>query len=1431
MGFWDAANSAPSSPSALPSGGAGASSFWNEPSASTAQTTVGQSEVPDSPGNPLSYIGGTLMHIVTGVPELLKGLWTIGKSTAEDALAGFEQIMPGPKYSPELRVEQQGYNWGNIVRAAPHMLQQDYASRYGFHGLDEVKDQVYSNPLGYILDALMVSGAAATGAKVAGKAGLISEEAVAAVRGITPTAEAAMAGQKPVTNVMGLLGKLPDTPVQSFASDITAGPLEGAMGITTSFSSLKRMIQNTIINKTLSRSSEAASGLIENSQWSRLGIPEDNIALQAQAIERVAASAQAGLNIIKPQAEKFVASRAARYISGLSKTAFYGDRNAMIQKLHGILGTTEGKDWQLVQDIMGTNDYFEAQLRGEVIAPRGLPSSAAIDVEAGLGDIVKYGPTDVPMVTATDPAARVSTMEAIQGFFNNTPDTPGQYFTTPHSIGRQAGENSTTMRYTGLVGDIKDAPNAARQYAQASGDTLLGVRNTLADQESAWNGLDYFFQKPTGQVYSINIADQNLFDAQKLVSAINDHVQKWTGVEISLETEGAQVLKELGGDIEMGLGAEDAAKMARLDQIGKLTSNLKEELEAATMRAQRIWDHPMRNFNGGYEGFGENAEKVDQIFNWSEEYLQQNMVKLWNPNWATGILKPDGSLEMLKGPYTVAMNRAFMPQKLEALHSIMEWGQDKIAQIIKDAMAEGVYSTDEIVDNIGEFLSEVGHMPRDSVKNALMIPTDKDVARAIFGSAEQGQVVTSPMAVTRMREIADEAFTGAAGEAPTRARNLPIQDPDQAAKLVIKRLSQEVRTPILKGEIDGQLLEDWGWKTFAESSPQIPGYYPHIRAGSNSGLWWKGSTMKTPQMAFSKGFKGYLMESGRVEADVFKSYAFRGYQILRHQELIDQFERLRPMAREMSQKELMLVQSGARGLDGEVLFSPDFAKSQLELHSTLLDNIHDGVKDGALYEDAARDAIQGINDELQAMTTDALAGAKVYALPQHVADQFKTGFLQGFSPARMRMFWDKPRDLWISSVLGLNPRWFIYRTMGNIVFTGIQHPLDIPRLFGWARAKNNDLIQMLMEDAKMPDGSSVLDSMSRGYASGEMQKLGFINAEAKVGKLGTPAIAQRLRLWGSAADEFPRMTRALDAVYESRLAKIPRGVSAFTTRKVNILEQAERRGVGLGAMARETASGLDSNITLARRIATEGFDPQMINRMMGEANWTLGNYTNLSPLERDVVRRFLMPFYPFYRHMLKFATRMPWDHPLKSAVLQHLHDIDEDMGPHLPDYLGGGVYIGNIGGLPSYWNITHWNPVSELSVPEASPMTFIDPRIKMAIQAMTGTDEFMRPYHADNVYTAPNGTEMIRTSSGWQRFEGIQHEPWLEMFMSLYGGPGAQALNPHGYNVPAWKAAAGQAGFSLSQYDVLGNALRDLEATQAAYSSSSARQVPTSFGS
>lgn len=114
--------------------------------------------------------------------------------------------------------------------------------------------------------------------------------------------------------------------------------------------------------------------------------------------------------------------------------------------------------------------------------------------------------------------------------------------------------------------------------------------------------------------------------------------------------------------------------------------------------------------------------------------------------------------------------------------------------------------------------------------------------------------------------------------------------------------------------------------------------------------------------------------------------------------------------------------------------------------------------------------------------------------------------------------------------------------------------------------------------------------------------------------------------------------------------------------------------------------------------------------------------------------------------------------------------------------------------------------------------------------AASGTNEFNQPYHADNVYTAPNGVEMIRTATGWQEFEGIQHEPWIDMLMSMYSGPGAQSINLRGYNSPWWKEVAGQAGVSLSQRNLLEDFLRNVEAKQAAESSSSAAEVPLTWG-
>lgn len=1496
-GFWDALNTAPSSPSALPTGGAGANTFWDPPSSSTTQAAPGSDPsdqhlegVEDSPGNPLSYAFGLVKNTVMDIPDVLKGLWAVGKATVGDALGAIGQATPGTFWGEE-QVQKHGYAWGNIARATvgwgdrESVLLEDYKSRYGFNGLEEVKDQLYSNPLSYILDALAVAGGASVAAKTGAKLGMVSEGTATAIRGISPQAEALgrlTGAGRPVTPVVSLTSDVGKTPVEAFASTIKPVTQAGAVvpgieGISTNVNWLKRAIQNTVINKALTRSTDDVKRLVESEQWNRLGVAPDNLGLQKQVRERLTMGAQEGLRVMRPIPEKFVANRAARYISGLAKQDFYGARNAMIQSLRTILdpeqtGAWKGKNWKLVKDIMGTNDYFEQQLRGMNVPPGGFAPSTSVDFEAGRG-LYHFSDFDTPDV-GVEPTARRQIAEAVQNYFNNTEEVAPISFTTPHST-----DLGKSMRYTGLIGDMQDAPNVARDIAAKNGWELLGVRNYIGDaSQPAWNGMHYFFRSQDGNVFEINIADQQLYDAQRIASVINDHINSQLGIKAGYDTETARqmaTLEELGITPETA-SVEDAARLLELENVRKLSDVMAEELDAAVLWRNRIWDHPMRRFNSERdesgarrygEQYGEHAEMVDQLFNWTTEWnLIPGMVKNWRKDWQKGIRRADGSLETIRGPFTTAINRAFMPQKLEAMHHILEFGREDIAKNIRENISGSgglppVLDTESLVLNIMELLEQNYHMPRKAIRDALLTPTDADVAKAMRAAAQEGDLPYSPAARRRIQEMAQDideldrpmAYPGrrsvggewrargfsretqtTLGDGSVKKDVVPVdivKEPDLAAQIIIERLEREVRENILKGEIDGMSLSDWSWRTFAEASPQLPGYYPHIRAGSQGAMWWKGSTMKAPQMSFNKGFKGYLMDTGRVKADVFQAYSFRAYQILRHQELMDQFDALVPMARELTEGELMRVQQGAGSLDGEVLFSPEYAKKQLSLHAALLDDIHSGViKDGLLYEDAARDALNGLNDVLQDITTDALAGAKVYALPKHVADQFKSGFLQGFAPGNIRMFWDKPRDLWISSVLGMNPRWFIYRAMGNIVFAGIHGgPDDILRLFGWGRPKNDRLIQMMLEDAKMPDGTSVLEHMSRGYTSAELQRLGFGTATPKPGRLGTPA-QSKLREWGQSADDWPRLTNMADRIYRARISKLPRSIVARMTRRVNLMEQAERRGIALGEYAKAIGSRWESNINLARKIADEGIDEGLAAQLQTQANWVLGNYTMLSPLERDVVRRFLMPFYPFYRHMVKFSTRMPWDHPVKSQVLRLLHEVDEDMGPHLPGYMGGAVPIGSIGGIPAYWNTTHWNPLSELALPEGSPVMFLDPRLRTLYMAASGTDEFNQPYHADNVYTAPNGVEMIKTATGWQEFEGIQHEPWLDMVMSWYSGPGSQSLNLRGYNSPWWKEVAGQAGFTISQRDTLQDFIRSMEAEQAAFASETARETPLSWG-
>jgi hypothetical protein len=91
-------------------------------------------------------------------------------------------------------------------------------------------------------------------------------------------------------------------------------------------------------------------------------------------------------------------------------------------------------------------------------------------------------------------------------------------------------------------------------------------------------------------------------------------------------------------------------------------------------------------------------------------------------------------------------------------------------------------------------------------------------------------------------------------------------------------------------------------------------------------------------------------------------------------------------------------------------------------------------------------------------------------------------------------------------------------------------------------------------------------------------------------------------------------------------------------------------------------------------IMSDGFNESKAKLALDEVNHFFGDYTRMSPFERHVVRRFIFPFWGFYRHQIKLLVTYPFDYPGRAIVLSNLGEVHQEMmkqyGP-LPSWLDG----------------------------------------------------------------------------------------------------------------------------------------------------------------
>lgn len=375
---------------------------------------------------------------------------------------------------------------------------------------------------------------------------------------------------------------------------------------------------------------------------------------------------------------------------------------------------------------------------------------------------------------------------------------------------------------------------------------------------------------------------------------------------------------------------------------------------------------------------------------------------------------------------------------------------------------------------------------------------------------------------------------------------------------------------------------------------------------------------------------------------------------------------------------------------------------------------------------------------------------KVYAIPKTFARQMESyAHASGlFGNPFVRMFWDTPTNLWRSFVLQGSPRWVINNTLGNAVMM---------KLSGFGRIQ--DVVTLAEERWRQV----IADKLGQNFHS---DVLDLLNQVPGIDRAATGAFTGEASLYnikrGSATDPavenfFERLAGAVPSVAHK--------FGDFNMRLNSAVEDTARQAVYIDALQRQevtaaakpiarmfwsTKSRLENLVGRADQIT----EPQITGALREIGN-TLGNFNELGPVERNVIRRFVFPFWGFYKHQAGMLARLPIESPIRGDVIRLLSEAnDKVMGPYgqLPPWVQGAVPFGAPGqGEIPFYSSRGPNPFSASfqSIPSMlNPFAQIALSRGLGRNLYTGQKYEGSPY---NYYT-PFGSEQsyhyVRDSQG-----------------------------------------------------------------------------------
>lgn len=511
----------------------------------------------------------------------------------------------------------------------------------------------------------------------------------------------------------------------------------------------------------------------------------------------------------------------------------------------------------------------------------------------------------------------------------------------------------------------------------------------------------------------------------------------------------------------------------------------------------------------------------------------------------------------------------------------------------------------------------------------------------------------------------------------------------------------------------------------AKSGEMAPMYFPHMdpaRMPAHGTMLTRGggSVHQVSDVNLKKNTAKLAAEMA-YSTDARRVWEIRAAQSARMQESIDLIHKM--------------VREYGRPLEhindlkpGEELFAPQLLKSLHGQHEMFLDTMAKDPTGLGLME--VIDEASARNAEYLKSLVNGGVDTEVWAVPKYVADRMRKHGSMKFGENVDIMF-RTPTQLWKSFTLAGRPAWMVNNIFSNIIFLKLQG------------GKLTDVLKQLdrryLERMREAIGKEALEQIEGNqgvYGSlGKNMKRTYDTSDGTVSQIAD--VMQR------------RVAQSRPGLRMSQYSEWIRGVNSGIEdafRRASYLSAAERR-VAQKAVLGHAKRFWQSNRRLEHAF-NAGLDERTWVDSIKDMNKVMNDYETMSPLERNVIRPYLVPFMAFYKHAGKLLLTMPFEHPAKAQLFMQMQNVDEFRldaagleNENMPGwmnndmfYRGGRTEAGDL----RFLNGGGLNPFNAVT---DAPLNTMHPMWKVLYEQSTGRSAFTNKRFTDPNVQTPFGSE------------------------------------------------------------------------------------------